>query len=392
MENHTSKDIGFADKLYQLISGNLSDEEETVLLAQIEKDPQLKKWFDEVRKRESLEKKYDDYQSIDVNKKWMEYSRRLKNNSAKRRLFAMRIAASILLVVSLSIIVYLLQFQPFAEEQIVQDTTFKPGTQRATLRVAGEMEYDLSDVQNIETERIQNNDGKRLAYKSANSNKLKKIKPKLHTVWTPRGGEYKLTLEDGTKVWLNADSKVHFQVPFADSVREVFVEKGEIYFEVSKNGKPFIVNSAKAKVRVLGTAFNFRNYEDETFTSTTLVEGQVEFQPISNGNEEVYILKPGYMAELNETSATVVIDEVDIQQVTAWKDGWFYFENKTVENIIHELSRWYDFAYEIENQSIANKQFTMKVKRFKELNTILEIIGRTESLTFKTEGNKITVK
>ncbi len=392
MKNNTSNSIEFADKLYQLISGNLSEKEETELLNQIQQNPQLKKWFNEFRKQESLEKKYGDYQTIDLNKKWIEYSSRLKRTSREKRMFTLRVAAGILLLVSLSAVVYLSQFRHVAEEQIAQETIFEPGTQRAILRVADEMEYDLSTVQNIETEGILNNDGKLLSYQAATTDELKKIRYRLHTVSTPRGGEYQLTLEDGTKVWLNADTEIQYQVPFSETIREVLVKKGEIYFEVSKNAKPFIVSSSKARVRVLGTAFNFRAYEDEGMISTTLVEGQVEFISISNENYHVYKLEPGYMAQVSKTSNTVSIGEVNIQQVIAWKEGWFYFENISIGKIMHELSRWYNFNYNFKDQAVAKKQFTMKVKRFEELETILDIIRRTKSIDFETKEDMITVK
>jgi hypothetical protein len=157
-----------------------------------------------------------------------------------------------------------------------------------------------------------------------------------NTVKTPRGGQYQLTLSDGTQVWLNAASSITYPIRFTGTQRTVTVS-GEVYFEVAENReKPFIVNiNHNNRVEVLGTHFNINAYEDEASVKTTLLEGKVK---IIEGNDAVVLL-PGQQA-----SGMHVNKAVDIGQVIAWKNGVFSFEGKTLREVFRELARWYNLT------------------------------------------------
>lgn len=158
-----------------------------------------------------------------------------------------------------------------------------------------------------------------------------------NTVRTPRGGQYQLTLADGTRVWLNAASSITYPARFTSGDRTVSIS-GEVYFEVAQNaGSPFFVkiDNSDSKVEVLGTHFNINAYEDESAIKTTLLEGKVR---VSGDNASV-ILKPG-----QQSTGTRVSDKVDIAQVMSWKSGVFTFEGKSIQQVLRELARWYDLT------------------------------------------------
>ncbi|HVW60908.1 MAG TPA: FecR domain-containing protein [Puia sp.] len=158
-----------------------------------------------------------------------------------------------------------------------------------------------------------------------------------NTVRTPRGGQYQLTLADGTRVWLNAASSITYPARFTGDDRTVTIS-GEVYFEVAQNaGSPFFVkiDNSDSKVEVLGTHFNINAYEDEAAIKTTLLEGKVR---VSGDNASV-ILKPG-----QQSAGTRVSDKVDIAQVMSWKSGVFTFEGKSIQEVLRELARWYDLT------------------------------------------------
>lgn len=157
---------------------------------------------------------------------------------------------------------------------------------------------------------------------------------------TPKGRRFRVVLADGTKVWLNAGSSISYPVPFAGTERRVEVS-GEAYFDVAPNKKkPFRVVSKNAEVEVLGTQFNFSAYEDQSFVSATLLEGSLRF---SSGKEQV-LLKPGQQAvKSDEIQGLKLVKNIDSVHVAAWKRGVFDFNNASLQEVLRELSRWYDF-------------------------------------------------
>ena len=159
-----------------------------------------------------------------------------------------------------------------------------------------------------------------------------------NTILTSNGGQYQIELSDGTKVWLNAASSIHFPTSFKGKQRNVAIT-GEAYFEVAENKKmPFIVTANGAEIQVLGTHFNVMAYLDEPTFKTTLLEGKVKFV---NGNTEG-ILIPGQQLQLTKTGQFKVLNNVNLNGVIAWKNGLFHFENAEIETVIKQVSRWYD--------------------------------------------------
>lgn len=205
-----------------------------------------------------------------------------------------------------------------------------------------------------------------------------------NTVNTPRGGQFHLVLADGSKVWLNAASSIRFPTTFSGKERRVELT-GEAYFEVAKNtAQPFIVVSGKAEIQVLGTHFNVNAYSDETSLSTTLLEGSVMVKSGSNNS----VIKPGELAKLT-TEGNISVHTVDVDNVVAWKNGMFSFKAASIEEIMRQLSRWYDFTVQYDKR--VTEKFYVNISRNTNLSDILKILETTEAVHFKIEGKKVKV-
>lgn len=210
-----------------------------------------------------------------------------------------------------------------------------------------------------------------------------------NTIITPPGGEYKLTLPDGTQVAINASSRLKYPVHFNEEFREVELT-GEAYFDVSKkvvNGRniPFIVNTGSQRLEVLGTQFNIRNYNEKVVT--TLVEGAVK---LSYPSSEAYILKPNEQAIYQEAEQSISIAAVDPFYITAWKNGSFAFGEANIYQVMDDIARWYDVEI-VYQGNVENVNFSGTISRFEEIDKLLQTIEITGSVRFKKEGRRIIV-
>ncbi|MGN6181377.1 MAG: FecR family protein [Mucilaginibacter sp.] len=202
------------------------------------------------------------------------------------------------------------------------------------------------------------------------------------TLTTPYAGTYHLVLADGTKVWLNAATSIRYPVAFSGKYRTVELLYGEAYYEVVHNGKmPFRVITAGQTIQDIGTHFNINAYRDERAVKTTLLEGSVS---VSKGNEAT-ILKPDQQAQVNSDGKIQVTDNVDADEVTAWKDGFFQFTNADIQTIMRQLARWYDVKVVYEGP-ISRHLFTGDIHRDIKASEAMQI------LTYLKIGYKITGK
>jgi transmembrane sensor len=202
----------------------------------------------------------------------------------------------------------------------------------------------------------------------------------LNTIETPRGGQYQIRLPDGSKVWLNAASKLIYPVSFNGRGQRVVELSGEAYFEIFKNKlQPFVVKSKNQEVTVLGTHFNVNSYTDEGSVKTTLLEGSVKV------NQD--ILKPGEQSTLADGKIT--IKDVDVSLAIAWKNGLFAYKNAPLETVMQQIARWYDVDIVYTNPQTKLQTFSGTVSRYDNVSKILKAIEYTGSVKFKMEGRKI---
>lgn len=205
---------------------------------------------------------------------------------------------------------------------------------------------------------------------------------------TPKGGEYTIMLADGTKVWVNAATEIRYPVKFAGKERRVRLE-GEAYFEVMKDtARPFIVEANGMEVKVYGTQFNVNTRRDDQI-QTTLVEGSVSVKP--KGLAEV-MLKPNQQAVFNKFAGRVTVRDVDVLSYVAWQQGNYYFENKSIGEILDELSLWYDIQVFFMNNEVRNERFSGYLPRYEEIDGLLSLMEKTSHVQFEIKGRVIIVR
>jgi ferric-dicitrate binding protein FerR (iron transport regulator) len=263
-----------------------------------------------------------------------------------------------------------------------------PGGNKAILTLANGSKIILSNAKNGaltqqgNTKVVKLDDGK-LAYQPDKTNAP--IAVEYNTVSTPRGGQYQLTLSDGSKVWLNAESAITFPTSFTGKERKVSI-KGEAYFEVAHDAsKPFQVTVNGMEVQVLGTHFNINAYNDEGEMKTTLLEGAVKVSKVSVSK----LIIPGEQAVVSLTEPIIVVQQADVDEAVAWKNGLFHFDNADLQQVMRQLSRWYDVDV-VYIGTIPKREFAGEMQRDLRLSQVLELLEKNE-VNFKIQGKKIMV-
>ena len=204
----------------------------------------------------------------------------------------------------------------------------------------------------------------------------------------PRGGEYTVTLADGTMVYLNSGSILRYPVAFGADSREVSFS-GEAYFEVAKDAeRPFYVVVDDMKIKVYGTSFNVNTHYTGK-VQTVLVEGKIGIETPVSGKE--YEVSPGQMALYNSQEQTMNINSVDVRPYVAWKDRVFAFEKMSLEDIMTTLSLWYDVDVFYQTSSLRSLHFTGHLGRYEDISTILDAISGVTRVNFTVKGRTVIV-
>ena len=208
--------------------------------------------------------------------------------------------------------------------------------------------------------------------------------PVYNTISTARGNQYQVVLADGSNVWLNAASSIRFPAAFSGSERRVQIT-GEAYFEVAHNAAaPFKVDVNGMEITVLGTHFNVNAYSDEASVKTTLLEGAVK---LAKGTA-AGVLKPGQQAALGNDGKFAIRSDVDLDETVAWKNGVFIFNRRSLQNIMRQISRWYDV--EVVYEGNPGGTFSGVVSRQENISQVLKIM-EVNGVRFKLDGRKIIV-
>lgn len=273
------------------------------------------------------------------------------------------------------------------KDAVVTNKDAAPGKNKATLVLADGAEISLDDAQNGDLTqqggtKVLKFDGK-VSYQSGSSTAKEVL---YNSITTPRGGQYQVTLPDGTQVWLNAASSIRFPTVFAGKERRVEVT-GEAYFEVTKNTKmPFVVQLQRSEVRVLGTHFNIMAYEDEESQRTTLLEGSIKFVTASDSN----LLRPGEQSQLTRDGRVVIRENTDLEAVMAWKNGVFHFEKADIQTVMRQLSRWYDVDVVYQELPVKGL-FHADIPKNTNLSVALQALNLTGKVHFQIENKKVIV-
>ena len=285
-------------------------------------------------------------------------------------------AASIILLVGISLF-----NQFYFNETIIIRDPIVIGTDKAVLTLENGDQVILEKGQKFQNKTL-NSNGKELSYsiKSRSSSNFVDEKIASNFLTVPRGGQFSLNLEDGTKVLLNSDSKIKYPVKFIKGEkRQVELLYGEAFFDVSSsknnNGSEFIVSTKTQKINVLGTKFNVKSYSEDDIITTTLVEGKVK---VENGENQI-LLFPNQQSKVDSNSPVINVSDVDVSQQISWINGLFSFNDTSLEDIMHTLSRWYDLEFIFKSANQKNFIFSGILERTKSIEDILFIIEKTSS-------------
>ena len=209
-----------------------------------------------------------------------------------------------------------------------------------------------------------------------------------HTLEIPRGGEYLLTLSDGTIIYLNSESTLSFPVKFQGKERKVYLT-GEAYFKVAKNTEhPFVVTAGELEVLVTGTTFGVRAYKDEKDIQTTLESGQVTVRVEGKSVK----LVPNKQVLFNKLTMGVEVRDVDVDLYLAWADGRLVYDNCPLEKILTDLGRWYNIDVFYSRDELRSYQFSLNMKKHEEFIQVLELIGKTGEVQFEVKDNTVIVR
>ena len=257
-------------------------------------------------------------------------------------------------------------------------TVINAGTNKATLSLEDGSIVVLENETQINVGNATSN-GEELTYVP---NKKESKKVLYNSLTIPRGGEFALQLADGTKVWLNSESKLKYPVAFnTGETRKVELLYGEAYFDVTSsadnNGSSFKVISQSQEIEVLGTEFNVRAIKNETNVYTTLVEGKVSVGAINATSKK--ILQPNFQSNFDFNSGTIAVTKIDVYNAVVWKDGIFSFENKSLQEIMDVISRWYDVTVVFENKELKNIKY---VGVFGRDQNIVDILSTLKNVGF----------
>ena len=261
-----------------------------------------------------------------------------------------------------------------------KEHSIKPGSQKALLTLADGTTITLDSAANGiiakqgGTQVLKLANGMICYVKDKANNQPENIS--YNKMSTPRGGQYQLTLPDGSVIWLNAESSITYPTAFSGNERKVSIT-GEVYFEVVKDkSKPFKVTAGDQQIKVLGTHFNINAYEDEDHVKTSLLEGSV------NVNQQ--ILKPGEAFQNGKVSKT------NVDQDVAWKNGIFNFNNQSLAQVMRQLARWYNLEV-IYPGGVPRKEYGGEMGRNLTLNQVLKGLENS-GIYFELEGRKLLVK
>ncbi len=296
------------------------------------------------------------------------------------------VAASLAILLSLT--VYFFLGGPIEMEMPLADSDpISPGSDKAILITS--TGYSVELAQNDDTLDIEDKNMSivlhedNLTYSGTSSDLA------MNKLIVPRGGKFRLTLADGTRVWLNSETTLEYPISFSETARSVSLS-GEAYFEVVPDDKPFIVNTESQKIQVLGTSFNVSDFGDLEESSITLVEGKVEVLHKQSAYQT--LLSPDQHLVLNKPSGQSILLQEDIRRYVAWKDDLFVFEEASLEWIMNRLSRWYDIDVFFQNTDRKHVIFSGEIDRFEEFENVLNLLEMTNEAQFEIKERTVIVK
>ena len=362
---------------------DLSDKEQKEL-DQLLDDQSLQDVYKELSDRGYLKKQFMEYEKYSSQKAYREFKER-RGHSGRIRIVRWVAVVAAVWVLALGVTLWM----TFGKKENVAplpvaSKIIPAGEKKATLTLADGTEVHVEEI----TAQILQEKGMTIEYRNGeivyHKSEEKTTEVVYNKLEVPRGGECMIKLDDGTKVWVNAETKLKYPVTFVGDRREVVLE-GEAFFDVAKNEKPFIVKTSFGDVRVLGTAFGISAYASEPESYTTLVRGKVSVE--REGIKPVVIL-PGEQV-VTSKDGKMIKQQVDVEEFVGWKDGIYVFKEKSLGEIMKTLERWYNISVDFQEKSLVDLPFTGNLKRYDDINVFFDALTRTGDMKYRVEGNQV---
>ncbi|MCQ0111896.1 FecR family protein [Zhouia amylolytica] len=375
--------IEIANLITKKMKGGLTDEESIQLNSWLEEQNANKEIYSRILEGDGFAEGIDLISEFDLENSWNQIEPKIKDSKSfnYKRYFKYAAAASVLFLIALTTYIV----NPFEKTEITA------GTPKAVLTTVNGEDVVLEKEKKYSDQFVSSSNGT-LKYDEIPAVSSKNA-VNYNYLTIPRGGEFTLVLSDGTKVWLNSDTKIKYPIQFKRGApRNVELLYGEAYFDVVSaedfNGSSFSVQSNGQRLKVLGTEFNIKSYPEDLATKTTLVEGSVV---VSIAGEQVELTPDSQLIWDKETESFKVIELNSIAE-TSWKQGVFNFNHLPLEEVLKVVSRWYDVNVEFEHQETKKIQFNGVFKKDQKIDNILETITKSINTAYEIKEDKIIIK
>lgn len=376
--------IELAEQITKYLKGKLSPEEEVELKKRLQDRPDGEELLARIRDERSIAAKKEMYDAFNADKSW-EKIHRVTGRKSSRMLYRVFWYAAIFalpLAVAASIF-FVNKSKQENRPQYIVDAYFE--SHKTMLELPGGVRIALDTAKNVTKELndfgVTMAEGQGLDYSGLDS--VMDAKVEYHKVVVPRGGEYNLKLADGTRVWMFAESEIRFPTRFKGNKREVYLS-GEAYFEVHHDpAHPFYVKTKSLDVKVLGTSFNVKAYNNMEVVETSLVEGMVSLKD--------NVLRPNMQAVFHKNTGDFSYRKINGESYRLRKERVFVFDEERLDDILQEMARWYDFEIFYQNPEMAEKRFGFKLEKYEHVDTLLNILELTGEVRFVMKGKTLTV-
>ena len=383
----TKLDHETEDWLIAFLSGELDEREEE----------NVRVWLEASQENQNAyESLMEDYLRI----RWVQENVHIREEQAKKIIFSSLkkkrnltpyygVAASIAVLLIVTLFFFIREDKQGVSEKLVV-SEIKPIQSRALLVLSTGEQIQLTKS----AQEIQEQDGSVLKidsvmgvqYDSLSTKRAEK--PIYNKIVVPRGGEYFVTLSEGTKVWLDADSELEYPVFFSGDFREVKL-KGNAYFSVTKkNDKPFIVRVGEFSLKVYGTEFNVNAYDLQNI-ETVLVNGSIGFK--ANESTPERMMEPNELAVSDSRTGLSEIHQVDIYPYIAWKNQNIVFVNERLESIMEKMARWYDVTVFFQDESLKDLRFDCNMRRYTDIRDLFFFLEKTSNARFALNGRTVVI-
>ena len=383
----TKLDHETEDWLIAFLSGELDEREEENVRVWLEASPENRNAYESLMK---------DYLRI----RWVQENVQIREEQAKKIIFSSLkkkrnltpyygVAASIAVLLIVTLFFFIREDKQIVSEKLVT-SEIKPIQSKAMLVLSTGEQIQLTKS----TQKIQEQDGSVLKidsvmgvqYDSLSTKRAEK--PIYNKIVVPRGGEYFVTLSEGTKVWLDADSELEYPVFFSGDFREVKL-KGNAYFCVTKkNDKPFVVRAGEFSLKVYGTEFNVNAYDLQNI-ETVLVNGSIGFK--ANESTPERMMEPNELAVSDSRTGLSEIHQVDIYPYIAWKNQNIVFVNERLESIMEKMARWYDVTVFFQDESLKDLRFDCNMRRYTDIRDLFFFLEKTSNARFALNGRTVVI-